>query len=612
MVRRPSVTRSIAYEVCASRPEEHYFTVQLEVMAPDPEGEYFSLPAWIPGSYMIRDFARHIVRMRAESRGKSLPLVRLDKQRWKVVGARDSLLLEYQVYALDLSVRAAYLDTTHGFFNGTSLFLRVEGDEERGCTLRILPPSESVIGDWRVATAMPVVEVDERGFGIYRAEDYWHLVDCPVEMGRFQSLAFQVGEVPHRMVVTGRACFDRSRLEDDLASVCAQQVRLFGELPLTQYLFLVTVVGDGYGGLEHRDSTALLCSREDLPASGLEKPDRKYRRFLGLCSHEYFHLWNVKRIRPRRLAESDLSTEAYTELLWAFEGITSYYDDLALVRAGCIQTADYLEELAATITRVLRNPGRRIQSLAESSYYAWTKFYKQDENSPNAIVSYYAKGALVALGLDVTLRTGSDDRLSLDDLMRKLWREYGKTGRAVEEDGIQRAAEELLGEGLEHFFGAFVSGTEELPLQEWLGELGVGMRLRTASDTEDQGGYCSDGTAQEPEAPPDLGIRFTQQGDFLHITHVLEGGAAQQAGLCAGDRLISLEGLQVTTGNIQALLQRQPKGQPLEVLAFRRDELMRFEVVPKPASPDTCDLWLLSSDDCDSERLERRKRWLQL
>ena len=603
--------RSITYKVSPSRPEAHYFRVRLEVMAPSPEGECFSLPAWIPGSYMIRDFARHVVSMRAESEGESLPLVCLDKQRWKVVGARRSLILEYQVYALDLSVRAAYLDTTLGFFNGTSLFLRVEGDEESECRLHLSPPPENVVGDWKVATSLPAMEVDERGYGLYGAEDYWHLVDCPVQMGSFQGLEFQVGEVPHRMVVTGRACFDRARLGQDLAAICDEHVQLFGELPLQQYLFLVTAVGDGYGGLEHRDSTALLCSREDLPAPGLEKPDRKYRRFLGLCSHEYFHLWNVKRIRPQRLAETDLSAEAYTELLWAFEGITSYYDDLAVVRAGCIRPADYLEELAQTITRVMRTPGRHIQSVAESSFYAWTKFYKQDENSPNAIVSYYAKGALVALGLDVTLRVRSADRLGLDDLMRRLWLDHGKTGRAVEEDGIQKAAEELLGESLEPFFTSFVEGTGELPLQEWLAELGIGMSLRAASGTEDQGGYRSNTPDTDLEVPSALGLRHVQKGDFLEITQVLEGGAAQQAGLSPGDRLISLGGLQVTSDNIKKLLQRHPKGRSLEVLAFRRDELMRFEVLPTPAPRDTCDLWLLSDDECDPIRLQRRKRWLK-
>ncbi len=559
---------------------------------------------------MIRDFARNIVTIGARSGENQLPLISLDKQRWRVEGAEEKLVLEYQVYAWDLSVRAAHLDRTHGFFNGTSLFLRVEGEEGSPCDLRIAPPAEAVDGAWKVATTLPPVEVDETGFGLYRADDYWHLIDCPVEMADFQSLEFEVRGRPHTMVVTGRASFDRERLAADLQKICEEQVSVFGELPVSRYLFLVMATGDGYGGLEHRDSTALMCARKQLPASGLKEPDEAYRGFLGLCSHEYFHLWNVKRIRPQRLAESDLSAEAYTRLLWAFEGITSYFDDLALVRSGCIGPDAYLELLAHTITRVMRTPGRHLQSVAESSFHAWTRFYKQDENAPNAIVSYYAKGTLVALGLDVILRMRSEDRLCLEDLMRLLWEEYGKPGRGVPEDGIQRAAETLLGQSLEDFFSMAVEGTGELPLEEWLEYLGIGYRLRPSRSREDQGGYCK---APEPvEERPTLGARMVQRGDFVELTHVLEGSAAQQSGLSAGDRLISIAGLQVSLENVEELLKRYATDEPAEVLAFRRDELMRFQLQAQQAPRDTCDLWLLSGEPVSPGQLQRRGHWLKL
>ena len=603
------MSRSIQYQVVPSHPAAHYFTVYLELSGPDPGGETFALPAWIPGSYMIRDFARNIVSIAAESVNGEIPVVALDKQRWRVQGARERLLLRYKVYAWDLSVRAAHFDQTHAFFNGTSLFLRVEGEESSPCRLRLTPPSATVQGDWRVATTLPQVEVDARGFGEYQAEDYWHLVDCPVEMGQFQELAFSVDGAPHRMVVTGRATFDGGRIARDLERICAEQTAVFGELPVQQYLFMVMAVGEGYGGLEHRDSTALLCSRKALPSPDMEQPDRHYREFLGLCSHEYFHLWNVKRIRPQRLAESDLSAEAYTRLLWAFEGITSYYDDLALVRSGCITASDYLELLARVITRVMRTPGRHVQSVAESSFFAWTKFYKQDENAPNAIVSYYAKGTLVALGLDVTLRRRSGERLCLEDLMRKLWTEYGKTGRGVPEDGIRRAAEKLLGESLADFFALAVEGTDELPLAEWLEYLGIGYRLRPARNAGDEGGYCEKSEVIQSRLV--LGARLVQKGDFVELTHALKGGAAQQAGLSAGDRLISVAGLQVTTENIDDLLARYGRDGAVEVLAFRRDELMRFQVEPRPAPADTCDLWLLPKENCSPGQLRRRAQWLK-
>lgn len=272
-----------------------------------------------------------------------------------------------------------------------------------------------------------------------------------------------------------------------MAPICAEHAGMFGRLPVDRYLFLTLATADGYGGLEHSDSTSLICKRTDLPARQMIKPDKAYRQFLGLCSHEYFHLWNVKRIRPARLAAADLGSECYTELLWAFEGITSYYDDLALVRSGVLSAEEYLDTLANTVTRVLRTPGRLRQSVAESSFDAWIKFYKQDENAPNAVVSYYVKGALVALGLDVTLRERSADSLSLDDLMRRLWERYGRTGIGVPERGIEVEAGELLGASLEAFFQQYVYGKEELPLTEWFGKLGIGYRVRGANNAEDVG-----------------------------------------------------------------------------------------------------------------------------
>jgi predicted metalloprotease with PDZ domain len=230
------------------------------------------------------------------------------------------------------------------------------------------------------------------GFGRYRAQGSADLIDHPVEMGDFLHTQFLAAGTPHEIAIYGRHRADLGRLSRDLQKVCEEHANLFGELPPDRYLFLMMVVGQGYGGLEHRDSTSLICSRADLPVPGQTEVTEGYRRLLGLCSHEYFHLWNVKRIQPARIQSSDLSGEVHTRLLWAFEGFTSYYDDLALVRCGLITERDYLDLLAQTITRVMRVNGRTKQSVAESSFDAWTKFYKQDENAPNAIVSYYAKG----------------------------------------------------------------------------------------------------------------------------------------------------------------------------------------------------------------------------
>jgi len=597
------------YRITPVDPAAHLFEVQLDIPEPDPVGQRLTLPAWIPGSYMVRDFARNIVTLRAEHQGDTVAAHKLDKQTWQLAVASGPLRITYQVYAWDLSVRAAYLDDTRGYFNGTSTFLRVIGQEDRPHGLTIDASPDPAHAAWRVATALTAVTVDERGVGDYQAADYDTLVDCPVEMADFQVCDFEVDGRPHQMVISGRQHCDGERLGHDLTAICATHVQLFGELPVERYLFMTLATGDGYGGLEHRDSTSLMCARDDLPRPGLDKPDNGYRRFLGLCSHEYFHLWNVKRIRPERLKQADLSTEAHTELLWAFEGITSYYDELGVVRAGCIDAASYLELLAQTITRVQRGSGRGKQSVAESSFDAWTKFYKQDENAPNAIVSYYTKGALVALGLDVQLRLASDDNASLDDLMRALWQRYGKPDIGVPENGVEQLAAELAGRDLGELFSRYVHGTDELPLAEWLAALGVGLQLHPATDAGDQGKSAE---AEPPAVPakPVLGARWNDDNGFPRLSHVLDGGAAQAAGLSAGDRLIALDGLQLPTDKLAERIARVPAGETVSVHAFRRDELMTFELTPLPAPADTATLWLLPEDGLAPAVLARRQAWL--
>ena len=414
----------VLYTIQAVQPAAHLFEVSLRLAEPDPAGQVFSLPAWIPGSYMIREFARNIVSLSAEAGGKAVPATKLDKHSWRLpAGIQGPVTLRYTVYAWDLSVRSAHLDQTHGFFNGTSVFLAAHGHEDAPHRVNIRPPKGLEDARWRVATSLPEAvgekgAAERYGFGLYRADSYDDLIDHPVEMGTFTLGEFEACGVPHAVAITGRHDCDMGRLLADLKPVCERQIRLFGEpAPMSRYVFLTTAVGDGYGGLEHRASTALLCSRADLPHVGMDEATDGYRQFLGLCSHEYFHTWNVKRIKPAAFVPYRLAEESYTRLLWAFEGFTSYYDDLMLVRSQRIGLDDYLGLLAKTITQVHKGSGRHKQSVAESSFEAWTKYYRQDENSPNAIVSYYTKGALVALLLDLRLRAESHGARSLDTLM---------------------------------------------------------------------------------------------------------------------------------------------------------------------------------------------------
>jgi predicted metalloprotease with PDZ domain len=485
------------------------------------------------------------------------------------------------------------------------VFLRVLGREHAPCELEIVLPRGARYRNWRVATAMPRKGAKPYGFGSYAAADYDELIDHPVEMGTFTLASFRACGVPHDVAITGRHAADTRRLRRDLKRVCEHHIRFFGEpAPMKRYVFLVTAVGEGYGGLEHRASTALLCSRDDLPREGETEVTERYRTFLGLASHEYFHAWNVKRIKPAAFAPCDLDRENYTALLWAFEGITSYYDDLALVRCGLIEKKDYLELLGRSITTHLRTPGRAKQSLAESSFDAWIKYYRQDENSPNAAVSYYAKGSLVALCLDLLIRDKTRGRKSLDDVMRVLWRRHGLSGAGVEEDGIERLAEEATGLKLKRYFDDWLRSTRELPLKTLLAAHGAAMELRPAESAQDKGGRPA--RSKNAAGLAMLGLRARAQGDDTAVTHVLEGGAAQEAGIAAGDLIVAVDGLRPGQAGLDAALAKRRAGERVGIHAFRRDELMSFEARLRRADTDTC--VLAGSGGARRRSLER---WLR-
>ncbi|RKP45775.1 M61 family metallopeptidase [Pararobbsia silviterrae] len=559
--------KPVHYAIVPKDPAAHLFEVTVTIADPDAQGQRFMLPVWIPGSYMIREFARNIVTIaaRSEATGRKVALRKLDKQTWEAAPVQGALSVTYEVYAWDLSVRAAHLDDTLGFFNGTSVFLFPAGREDVECRVRIAPPDGEAYADWRVATALREVRGTRRyGFGEYRADNYDELVDHPVTLGRFELGRFEAHGVPHDVVIAGKVtALDMPRLTRDLATICAAQIALFEprtkRAPMDRYVFMTVAVGDGYGGLEHRASTALICSRGDLPVRGKEAMTDGYRTYLGLCSHEYFHTWNVKRIKPAAFAPYDLTRENYTSLLWLFEGFTSYYDDLMLVRSGVIARDDYLTLIGKTVGGVQRGSGRRKQSVAESSFDTWIKYYRQDENASNAIVSYYTKGSLVALAFDLAIRAETGNRKSLDDVMRALWVRYGRDfyrgkPQGIGEDDVESLIREVTGVALGRLFSEAVHGTRDLPLDALLAPFGV---------------------ALEPDAAngkPSLGVRMRAGADAV-LAAVHDGGAARRAGLSAGDVLVAIDGLRVTGGNLDALLARYRPGDKVRVHAFRRDEL---------------------------------------
>ena len=594
------------YRIWPKDPAAHLFEVRVTVAAPDPDGQVFAMPAWIPGSYMIRDYAKHVVSVRAESDGRDVAVEKLDKSRWHAAKTGRALTLVLEIFAHDNSVRGAHLDTEHAFFNGTCMFPAVVGQEEAVCNVEIVAPETSFGKGMRVATSMRRDSASDYGFGGYTASDYAELIDQPVEIGPLSIGEFDVQGIPHAIAIRGKTRVDMARLCHDLKRVCEQQMSLLGApADLDRYLFLLNAPGSGYGGLEHRWSSSLVCGRDNLPARGDEGVSPEYRTFLGLVSHEYFHLWNVKRMKPAVFTPYDLSQETHTGLLWVYEGITSYYDDLALVRSGLIGKESYLELLGQIITRVIRGSGRRRQSIAESSFDAWTKFYKQDANATNAVVSYYAKGALVALCLDLKLRNETDDRVSLDDVMQEAWSRWGETGEGMPEDGFERLCIETSGTDLEDFFEATVRGTGELPLESLLHSHGVEYCVRRASGGKDKGGK----PATENGLPTVwLGANLASRGGKSVFAALMNGGPAEKAGVSPGDELVALDGLRINIAGCEARTRRYRPGDVSELTVFRGDELISLRMKWSEAPNDTCYLQL--DDDAEEIVTSRRGDWL--
>jgi predicted metalloprotease with PDZ domain len=592
-------------------PQEHLYRVQCAIETPaagqpPAGGQTFRLPSWIRGSYLVRDFAKHVQALVARCDGEEVAIERLDKRSFRVpCGGR--IELDYQVHAFDPSVRKAWLDTRRGFFNASSLCYRPDGFEHAVYELEIRRPEPSICAGFRLATALRPVEIDADGFGLYRAGSYEELIDCPVEMADFQRVDFDVDGIPHSLVLSGRCEADLPRVAADLAKICHVEREMFEQEPAAgegpgrgfdRYLFLTQVTPNGYGGLEHRTSTALVTARDALPKPGDANLRKGYRGFLGLVSHEYFHLWNVKRITPLRFAESELAAEAYSKDLWAYEGVTSYYDDLFLLRAELLDAPAYLDLLAEGATRLQRTPGRRVQTLADASFEAWIKYYQPDEQTPNAAVNYYVKGALVALCLDLTLRR--DSAITLDDVMRALWRDYGRYDRPVPEGDLERIAELLSGLELKPLFDRWLRSTEELPLAETLADFGVIATLHAARGAQDEGGRS--------HAPPSTGgwIGASFRAD-ASIATVFSGSPAARAGLAPGDGLLAVDGLRVTGGIVAQRIEALQPEREIEVHFYRGDELLSTRLTPTAAPADT---WTLTLAEVSGPELTRRQAWL--
>ena len=529
---------------------QHLVHVTLRFLA-NPT-QVLSLPTWIPGSYLIREFSKHIESVRAyDEAGRILKIQKFEKNKWRLFNTdHEFITVEYDVYAYDLSVRGAYVDQNRLYVNPACACLGLEGQEEKEVEVELFLPDE--LKHFQLATGLASKSL-VKGRYTLKAQNYAELIDAPFELAEQTRFGFEAEGIAHEFVVSGQHAMNAERMQQDIEKICATEIKMFGSAPFANYTFMTMATGNSYGGLEHPNSTSLITPRSDLPkADEPVEPSEDYQRFLGLCSHEYFHSWLVKFIRPENLVNYDLNKESYTTLLWVFEGFTSYYDDLILLRSGVVSQESYLKLLKTQIDRYLQNPGRNVQTVAESSFDAWVKFYRQDENSNNAGTSYYNKGCLVALCLDLGLRLRGS---SLDALMRKLY-ENAQNGIQVNERSIFEICEQLTGDSWLEQINHLINTVDELPLDQLFPEFGLSYSLKN-----------------DKSLP--FGMKVVDKPEGVLIQQVRRDGTAAQAGLSANDVILAIDGLKASEKLLAHYAKRQ---ETFTIFAFRRDELMQFEV----------------------------------
>jgi predicted metalloprotease with PDZ domain len=577
----------ISFTVAMSRPHTHLFDIEIAIKRATngPQEELLVMPVWTPGSYLVREFERNVQDFTAtDAAGQSLKWEKTNKNTWRVStnGARE-WRATYRVYANELSVRTSELNSDHAFWNNANLLMYLEGFLKSPSTVRVLAPDV-----WKVATGLPAAPGQRNTF---HAENFDILYDSPFEASNFKTIVFNVKGVPHRIVIDGEGNYDPERMRRDVQKIVETQVELMGgEIPYRDYTFILHLRSNTGGGLEHLNSTALGYPRfgfrirsgdraTSAAPNTTETPERDYRGFLGLVSHEFFHLWNVKRIRPDALGPFDYTQENYTKVLWVAEGITDYYADLVLRRAGLISEGDFLSATARAMQSLQNTPGRLVQSVEESSFDAWVKYYRPDENSINSQISYYDKGAMLGLLLDLEIRKRSGGAKSLDDVMRYLYAEFYKKNRNYGPADFQKASELMAGASLEEFFSRYVRGKEELDYNAALEAAGLKVETSAAAD-----------------ARVYFGADVAEEDDRLIVKRVYAGSPAYEQGLNAGDQIVALDNMRVTRDFFNARMAEKKPGDLVNLTIFRFDNLssllirlgdkreLSYRIVPLPAS----------------------------
>ncbi|OUC14275.1 MAG: peptidase M61 [Alkalinema sp. CACIAM 70d] len=547
-------TLKLHYQVAMPQPTNHLLEVTFRVTGWNQDALDVKMPVWTPGSYLVREYSRHLQNFEAKTgSGERLAFQKLAKNHWRIQTQGESaVVISYKVYANELTVRTNHLDRTHGYFNGAATFFYIPGYQTQSIIVTIVPPSP----DWQVATVLPAIAENT-----YLARDFDTLVDSPFEVGLQTQLNFEVLGKHHQWVIWGKGNVNPERLIADTQKIIKAEAEMFGGLPYDRYLFILHLT-KGYGGLEHKDCCSLIYDR-----NGFRK-QKDYESFLQLVAHEFFHLWNVKRIRPKALEIFDYDQENYTPSLWFCEGVTSYYDNLFPLRAGIYGAKTYLRCLSQEITRYLTTLGRLVQPLSESGFDAWIKLYRPDSNTPNSQMSYYLKGAMVTLLLDLEIRKRHHNQKSFDDVMRIMWERFGKDEVGFTPQDAKSIIESVAGADLTDFFDRYLHGLDELDFAAYLQEFGLQLESNAGQ-----------GLALT------WGARVVSEQNRTIVKSVAFNSPAQLAGLDAGDELVAIDGLRATVDEVNDRLQMAQVGDGIEVTFFHQDELQTAQVILAEPQP---------------------------
>lgn len=566
---------AITYRLTMENPHEHYFYVEMQLDNFPGNTLDVKMPVWAPGSYLVREFSKNIDFVKVFDANKEIPVKKINKNTWRITtGGSKKILIKYKVYAYELSVRTSFLDDSHGYINGTSVFMYIDGKKNLSGKLEIVPYKK-----WsKISTAL-----ERLAPNTYFFKDYDELADSPIEIGNQDIFYFDAAGIRHEVAMYGIAEYNTEKLKKDMAAVVEACTAVFGDNPNKYYVFIIHNLTQGSGGLEHMSSTTLQVNRNTYTGSN-------YISFLSLVAHEYFHLWNVKRLRPNTLGPFDYDRENYTELLWVMEGFTSYYDELLLKRLGLYTESEYLRVLNGTISAMENQPGTRVQPVAESSFDAWIKGYRPNENSANTEISYYTKGHVLAALLDMEIISSSQAQKKLDDLMRYLYSEfYKKQKRGFNEKEFQQAAEKIAGKKLDKFFNEYVYNTTTIDYEYYFKPLGLELIRRPHEDIN-------------------LNIKTRNDGGKLIITEVLRGGSAYEAGLNVNDEIIAVNNIRISGNSLQNILAQKKIGQEIEVLIARDNAIRNIRVKLLPSILTEFKITVPDANNVNAKKL--RDFWL--